>query len=304
MQWLSRYQQALVVDWQQGRLPHALIFSGAEGVGKQALANWLVAVLACLRPNLRSASPADIACGQCKACLLLKQQGHPDHQQLTSATKMIGVDDIRSANRLFEKTAQLGNMRTLVINHSDKMTISAANALLKTLEEPSENCYLLLLTDAAKLLLPTIISRCRVIHIQPLQSDDAITNNQHIHQLNAADLALQQTLLEIEQQLQQFLLTGQGLVKLAQHIHQQPQGLGWLEKIVVSWLKQTHQWQIASGVMSQLSAETISVCYQQIINCRKCIKQHNQANQAFMIEQLLTEIEQAVKAGAQLHGNI
>lgn len=103
------------------------------------------------------------ACGICKACLLCKAGNHPDLHWVRSDGNQIKVDQIRELCRSLLHTAQQSGARVAVIEQSERMNIAAANALLKTLEEPGANTLLLLQTDTPASLLPTITSRCQKI---------------------------------------------------------------------------------------------------------------------------------------------
>jgi DNA polymerase-3 subunit delta' len=151
------WQQAL---WQQftGRTDHAhaYLLHGPKGIGKRALAERLMALLLCQRPL-----PAS-ACGECKACHLLAAGTHPDNFVLEpeEADKAIKVDQVRELVGFVVQTAQLGGRKVVLIEPVEAMNINAANALLKSLEEPSGNTVLLLVTHQPSRLLPTLKSRC------------------------------------------------------------------------------------------------------------------------------------------------
>ncbi|NBA94191.1 DNA polymerase III subunit delta' [Pseudomonas sp. R5(2019)] len=146
--------------WQQlaGRTQHAhaYLLHGAKGIGKRALAERLMALLLCQRPEGLN------ACGQCKSCLLLAAGSHPDNYVLEpeEADKAIKVDQVRDLVSFVVQTAQLGGRKVVLIEPAESMNINAANALLKSLEEPSGNTVLLLVSHQPSRLLPTIKSRC------------------------------------------------------------------------------------------------------------------------------------------------
>lgn len=154
------WQQAL---WEQlaGRSQHAhaYLLHGPQGIGKRALAERLMARLLCQRP-----AGLD-ACGECKACLLLKAGSHPDNFVLEpeEADKPIKVDQVRELVAFIVQTAQLGGRKVVLIEPVEAMNINAANALLKSLEEPSGNTVLLLVTHQPSRLLPTLKSRCQQV---------------------------------------------------------------------------------------------------------------------------------------------
>lgn len=135
---------------------HAYLLHGPAGIGKRALAERLMALLLCQRPESLN------ACGQCKSCLLLAAGSHPDNYILEpeEADKPIKVDQVRDLVGFVVQTAQMGGRKVVLIEPVEAMNINAANALLKSLEEPSGNTVLLLVSHQPSRLLPTIKSRC------------------------------------------------------------------------------------------------------------------------------------------------
>lgn len=154
------WQQAL---WQQlaGRSQHAhaYLLHGPQGIGKRAMAERLMARLLCQQPQGLD------ACGTCKSCLLLKAGSHPDNFVLEpeEADKPIKVDQVRELVAFVVQTAQLGGRKVVLIEPVEAMNVNASNALLKSLEEPSGDTVLLLVTHQPSRLLPTIKSRCQQV---------------------------------------------------------------------------------------------------------------------------------------------
>lgn len=151
--WLTERYQQLVRRFQSSSLHHGILLSGPQGVGKRQLADALMQAVLCLQPTAQG------PCGQCQSCKLIDAGTHPDRYVLESE-KQLGVDAIREAIGKLNTTAQIGRHKVLIIPAAERMTESASNALLKTLEEPTDNTYLLLLTHRVAGLLPTILSRC------------------------------------------------------------------------------------------------------------------------------------------------
>jgi DNA polymerase-3 subunit delta' len=156
--------------WQQmagrGQHAHAYLLHGPVGIGKRALAERLMARLLCQRPQGLD------ACGQCKSCMLLAAGSHPDHYVLEpeEADKAIKVDQVRELVSFVVQTAQMGGRKVVLIEPAEAMNVNAANALLKSLEEPSGNTVLLLVSHQSSRLLPTVRSRC-VQQACPLPSE-------------------------------------------------------------------------------------------------------------------------------------
>jgi len=134
---------------------HAYLLQGPQGIGKRALADRLMALLLCKVPGHEP-------CGACKSCHLLVAGSHPDHflLQPEEADKAILVDQVRSLVSFVSQTAQLGGRKVILIEPAEAMNLNAANALLKSLEEPSGNTVMLLVSHQPSRLLATIRSRC------------------------------------------------------------------------------------------------------------------------------------------------
>lgn len=153
----------------EDRLPHALLFVGQKGIGKRAMAERLAARLLCLAPV--SGEP----CEECKTCHLIQHGTHPDllHLSPEEEGKVIKVDPVRETIDKLHGTAQQGGYRVLIIDPAEEMNISAANALLKTLEEPGLNTMIILIVNQLGQVMPTIRSRCQ--RIECPMPDSSIT---------------------------------------------------------------------------------------------------------------------------------
>ena len=140
------------------RMPHALLLSGAEGLGKAYLAKLLIRRLLCHSPNDTE------ACGVCKSCLLLDAETHLDCHSVAVAddAKSILIGQIRDLTSYITDTPQLGSWKVAVVHDADKMNLSASNALLKGLEEPPQNTLLILVSNRPYSILPTVRSRCQI----------------------------------------------------------------------------------------------------------------------------------------------
>ena len=157
-------------QWQQlnkllaaGKLPHALIINGAKGIGKLHLAGSIARLVLCQNAYQAGADQGQ-ACGQCHSCQLFDSSGHPDLYHLTPEEgAQIKVDQVRDLSHFMHNTAQQGGYRVVILNPAEAMNISAANAMLKTLEEPGEKSLLLLIADQLGQVMPTIKSRCQRI---------------------------------------------------------------------------------------------------------------------------------------------
>ncbi|MFM1692383.1 DNA polymerase III subunit delta' [Aeromonas salmonicida] len=152
--WLIPDWHALSQTAQAGRLGHAWLLLGDPGLGKEQLAERLARLHLCQQPDRGE------PCGQCHSCQLFDKGHHPDLGTVTIDSKTIGVEAIREICARLQNSAQLGRGKVVIIPDAERMTESAANALLKTLEEPAGDSLLLLIASQVSRLLPTILSRC------------------------------------------------------------------------------------------------------------------------------------------------
>ncbi len=157
--WHHGLWQSIMAQAQSDRLAHAYLLRGVPGVGKFRFAEALAAKLLC------EASGVGSACGHCKECGLVKAGTHPDLMFVApdAPGKPIKIDQIRQVNEFARKTAQQGGRRVVVMNPAEAMNINAANALLKSLEEPGSNTVFLLVSARVGDMLPTIRSRCQLL---------------------------------------------------------------------------------------------------------------------------------------------
>ncbi|WP_111412372.1 DNA polymerase III subunit delta' [Billgrantia lactosivorans] len=154
--WQAPLWRQFLALYRGARLPHALLLSGPHGVGKQRFADALVAHLLCT-------SPGEVACGQCHGCRMLASGYHPDLLRVSpdEGKRQIRIDPIREVNAFVAQTAQQGGHRVIVLSPAEAMNVAAANALLKSLEEPGERTQFVLLADVPSRMLATIRSRCQ-----------------------------------------------------------------------------------------------------------------------------------------------
>ena len=158
--WQQSQWQSLQSLYQQGRLPHALLFKGIKGTGKYNFARHLSHSLLCNQTNAQGQ-----ACGSCSACQLIQAATHPDLLLLEpeAPDKAIKVDDVRELCHEMQLTSQYGGIKVAIINLADNMNVNAANSLLKTLEEPTADSLLILVSSKPHRLPITIRSRCQSI---------------------------------------------------------------------------------------------------------------------------------------------
>jgi len=144
---------------------HAYLFTGPPSVGKTTLARKLAASLLCEVENIQGRP-----CGECRACRLVGRDGHPDLHVVESehVGANLKIAQVRELEHQLNLTPVEGRRRVAILRRFEEATTSAANALLKTLEEPPPYAVLVILARDAEVLLPTIVSRCQQIPLRPL----------------------------------------------------------------------------------------------------------------------------------------
>lgn len=146
----------------QGGLPPAALFAGPSGVGKKTLALLLAGFSNCLERS------AEDLCGRCPSCVKARGGNHPDILLFTADSTVIGIDAARRLSREAQYRPFQGTGRFFVVDEAERLSAEAANALLKTLEEPPETSHIVLVTAHPELLLPTVLSRCQKFTFQGL----------------------------------------------------------------------------------------------------------------------------------------
>jgi DNA polymerase-3 subunit delta' len=166
--WHVEPWEKLVARRAQNRLPHALLLCGPAGLGKREFAALFAAALLCQQPRADGT-----ACGACRACHLVQAGTHPDLVRVGLELRDDGklrseilVDQIRSVSERLALTPQFGGQQIALIDPADAMNISASNALLKTLEEPTAATLIVLLADQPSRMPATIRSRCQRIEFR------------------------------------------------------------------------------------------------------------------------------------------
>ncbi len=192
-------QAQILTSIKTDRLPHAYLFYGSEGSGKDAFAIELARLLNCQKGPLT-------ACQSCSQCQKIAQLQHPDvqfifpvpsssnvkpeeigaaleekaknpYRRITFGSKnsFIGIDTIRELKREAKYKLYEGKRKVFIISEAEQLRPEAANALLKILEEPPGNLMIILITSRIHRILPTIRSRCQLIHFPPLPGDQVLT---------------------------------------------------------------------------------------------------------------------------------
>lgn len=179
---------------QAQRLPHAILLYGESGSGKVSFAQSLAASMLCQNPTQNGE-----ACGVCNSCHLIAAQTHPDLSTLKpipsdkSKSKKpvlnIRIDDIRRLCSKLSITSQYEGYRVAIIENADKILVQAANALLKTLEEPGDKTLIVLVTSRPHRLPITVRSRCQSLRF-PNPDEDTATAWLKSQGLQSPEMAL------------------------------------------------------------------------------------------------------------------
>jgi DNA polymerase III subunit delta' len=149
-----------------GKVPPGLLLFGEEGIGKEKTAHAFAAALLC-RDRGREG-----ACGRCAECRLVASGNHPNILPIIPETHFIRIEEIRRLQEEFALKAFADRPRAALLLPADRMTLQAANALLKTLEEPPPETHLVLVAHRLSQVPPTIVSRCQKVPFAPLSRDD------------------------------------------------------------------------------------------------------------------------------------
>jgi len=151
---------------QRDHLPHALLLAGEEGIAKVELANIMVKSLLCTAP-VSEDSINYMPCNACQACKTYDSDANPDylHIDLLESKQQIGIDQVRLIAKFLNYTRSLSQQRVVLLNPAERMNIHAANSLLKSLEEPTQDTVIILISSQPESLLATIKSRCQLLHI-------------------------------------------------------------------------------------------------------------------------------------------
>ena len=177
--WLLPTWNSLAASLVHRRLHHALLIAGPVGLGKLDLARALVASALCERRR------EDLfACGSCRSCQLLAAGSHPDRVHVTFLprpkpnedklrTELI-VDQIRELSQRLSLASQFGGLQLTLIEPAEALNENAANALLKTLEEPTAASVIILVCNDASRLPATIRSRCQRLEFKLPPHDEAL----------------------------------------------------------------------------------------------------------------------------------
>lgn len=161
--------QQLQKSFKHGRIAHAYLFEGDSGTGKQAFALWMAKRIFCTQLI------EDNPCNKCHNCVRINENEHPDVLRIIPEGQTIKVDQIRQLKTEFSRSGMEAAKKVFIIEQAEKMSSGAGNGLLKFLEEPEGKVVAILETASLSKILPTIQSRCQVLHFQPLNKEKLST---------------------------------------------------------------------------------------------------------------------------------
>ncbi|MDZ4730493.1 MAG: DNA polymerase III subunit delta' [Xanthomonadales bacterium] len=180
--WLDDARRQFSQQLLAGRQPHAVLISGPAGLGKLQLAQEMAVALLCLNPSAEVGNGTGMACGQCRSCTLFAGGAHPDFRFVSFIPKdrseelrtVIVIDQVRELISSMQLTNGLSPRKVALIHPAEAMNRNAANAILKTLEEPVGEVVLLLVSNDASRLSATIRSRCQSLQLRPPAATEAL----------------------------------------------------------------------------------------------------------------------------------
>ena len=161
----ERQKRFLTYLLERGNIPHAFLLCGQEGIGKRKTALEFARRLFCLKKT---------GCGECRACVKLDRGSHPD-LVIIEREGSIGIDNSRMIAKEVSEHPFESDKRVIIIDNAETMTMEAANALLKTLEEPPPYNHFFIITSSEREIPMTIRSRCSRIAFSPLAREQLET---------------------------------------------------------------------------------------------------------------------------------
>ena len=286
---INHQQQILSCLLVDNKMPHALVICSSNNDDKLAFSTWLSALLICSEP--KQSNDILTACHECKSCQLLASSGHPDHMIVKDDERYISVDLIRNVTSFFEKTALISKRQVALILDSEKMTESAANALLKTLEEPTNNSFIVLTTSEVERLLPTIKSRCQIIELR---------SNSQAFECEASAGELSDNYYQFLDCFTSFLVEPHQRREITQLMIANTKSLSWCERLITNLMRNQANWlkleeftklkQHKLERLQQLSHDDIWTIYQLICQNNKQLMTKTQINRQFQLEKLVAEL--------------
>lgn len=318
--WLNAPYRQLVDGYQEGRGHHAVLLHALPGMGREALVYALARRQLCQRPDGMK------SCGECQSCQLMKAGTHPDWYALApeKGKQSLGIDAVREVLESVYQRSRQGGAKLVWIDNSEQLTEAAANALLKTLEEPPEATYFLLGCHEPARLLATLRSRCFTLYLPSPDEAQSIAwlNKRHPHEALALQTALRlqmgaplaaEQLLQTEVWQQRSALcqgltnavasrTFLSLLPLLNHDNA-AQRIHWLTSLLLDALKlqrgaqhavvNLDQGELIQHLAGALTPADVDAVLQRWLQCRHRLLSVVGVNRELLLSDLLLEWEQA-----------
>ncbi len=186
----QRAKSLLTRSLGSGRIAHAYLFRGADGVGKKLYAEAMARALSC-----KTLGPV-ASCGHCLSCRKFLSGNHPDYRVESPEKGTIKIESVRRLCKSLSYPPYESQRRVVVIEDVHAMRQEAANSLLKTLEEPPADNVLILTAEASRTVLATIISRCQLVPFYPLSHEETVQLLTTVHGLGPEESHLLARLAE------------------------------------------------------------------------------------------------------------
>jgi DNA polymerase-3 subunit delta' len=199
----KRALRILTTFLQKGTIPHALLFTGIEGVGKHAAATAFAMACNCEDKSFERLGRIDNdiyndnqkrdfigPCGNCRSCRKIQSGNHPDVIFIKPSGAFIRIAQIRTLFETLALKPYEASWRVVIISNAQTLHPAAGNALLKMLEEPPDQTILILTAEQAADLLPTIVSRCQHIRFNPISRKNIAVLMTEEHRLDAESASL------------------------------------------------------------------------------------------------------------------
>ena len=164
----EKSKQILQKSMQNNTISHSYMFIGIEGIGKKIIAKEFAKNILCLNQENKN---SNTIC-TCKSCIEFETNNNPDFSIIEPDGNSIKIEQIRELQKRIQEKPIISNSKVYIIDNADMMTQEAQNCLLKTLEEPPEYATIILIGSNENLFLPTIKSRCMILHFEPISNEN------------------------------------------------------------------------------------------------------------------------------------
>ncbi len=324
--WLRPDFEQLVASYQSGRGHHALLIHALEGMGDDALIYAINRLLLCQTPQ------GNKSCGHCRGCELMQAGTHPDYYVLApeKGKTTLGIDAVREVNEKLYEHARLGGAKVVCLPDAAQLSDAAANALLKTLEEPPAQTWFFLACREPVRLLPTLRSRCRMHHLAPPAENYActwltreVTTSQEAIltalRLSGGSPGAAQTLLQDNKWKQRQALceaadaalsSNDWLAMLPALNHDNAsQRLQWLASLILDALKlqqgatlvtNVDAPALVQGFARQWRSDTLHALLHALFSCREQLMSVVGINRELLLTDLLLNVERYLHSGVTL----